>query len=804
MKAISRIAGMFALLASVVVSCEQLPGIEPVTVELNKELISNLPVGSEQTLIATLTPEGSEVTVVWSSDNEAVAVVDSEGVVTGVAPGEAVITAKAGESSATCKVVVTAVRATAIELNISELELELGVDGPFTLEYTLTPSNAVADDIEWSSSDETVATVENGLVTAHAAGEAVITVKCNDNTVSATCQVKVVAVEEKVSVTAIELTPETMSLTVGSEMSLVWNVLPENATDKAVVFSVEGDCVTVDENGKVTANAVGEAVVTVTAADGSGIKAECSVKVTSDNAIKAIYISSPEGTDLQVGKTLQLHATYAPEDAEPVSISWTVDNPDYAQVSQSGEVMGLSAYYDETNGAWSSVRVNLTADGTSSEIVLRVIPRQPEEIVVDLPENDELRIGEEWSFNPRLSPEGLPFQIACYGATLDPYSVFVSNKPGNAAVSFYISEHKDLVYMDLQRHVNVNVIPYWVETVILPETLELEAGSSHLLAPSFTSDVDGMQPTYTDVIWSSSDNSIATVNENTGEITARSAGTVEITATTSHEYSVPAGSEHKSGTCVVTVKPASVSLNIGDYYYSDGTWSSELDPSKTVIGVVFSRINATASDPKLASDYPGCTHGLVVSIDQYVAACAKDRNWGRAALVDWMNQNGYGYTTDLEKYCGYGSTKGLFAINAAQVSSYDDIVRIDYCEAVAEHRDKVAVPQGASDWYIPSFQEMKSLYEHFDEVNESLSNAGGTEMVKTYEYTYERVTGSGPVPTVGTADQHYYYSNNVTENSFNAFDMKTASAVTPKVMIDPWTSTSGEQTELPVRIVLAF
>lgn len=802
MKAISRIAGMFALLASAVVSCEQLPGIEPVTVELNKELISNLPVGSEQTLVATLTPEGSEVTVVWSSDNEAVAVVNSEGVVTGVAPGEAVITAKAGESSATCKVVVTAVKATAIELN--ESELELGVDGTFMLEYTLTPSNAVADDIEWSSSDETVATVENGLVTAHAAGDAVITVKCNDNTVSATCQVKVVAVKETITVTAIELTPETMSLTVGSEMSLVWNVLPENATDKTVVFSVEGDCITVDENGKVTANAVGEAVVTVTAADGSGIKAQCSVNVTSDNSIKAIYLNSSEGTDLQVGKTLQLHATYAPEDAAPVSVSWTVDNPDYAQVSQSGEVKGLSAYYDESNKAWSTVRVKLTADGVSGEIVLRVIPRQPEEIMVDLPENAELRIGEEWNFNPRLSPEGLPFQIACYGATLDPYSTFVSNKPGNAAISFYISDHNELVYGNMQRHVNLNIIPYWVETVILPETLELEAGSSHLLAPSFTSDVDGIQPTYTDVVWSSSDNSIASVNEKTGEITAVAEGTVEITATTSNDWSVPEGTEQRSATCVVTVKPAKVALNIGDYYYSDGTWSSELDASKTVIGVVFSKTNAVVSDPQLASDHPGCTHGLVISVDQYVAPCAKDRKWGRAALIDWMNQNGYGYFTDVDKYCGYGSTKGLIALNEAQVMSYEDTVRVDYCEAVIQHRDKVSAPSESSDWYIPSLQEMKSLYEHFDVVNSSLENAGGTVLVKTYTYTYDRMTGSGPVPTTGTGEQHYYYSNNVTENFINAFNMQNASTVTPKVQHELWSSTSGEQTELPVRIVLAF
>ena len=246
MKSIVRILAMLALLAAFV-GCDQLA--EQVTVTLNKGLISNLPVGSQQTLKATVTPEEFSASVVWSSDNEEVAVVSKEGVVTGVAPGEAVITAKVGESSATCKVVVTAVKPTSIELNVPELELE--VDGTFQLEYTLGPEFASADDVQWTTTDPEVATVENGLVTAVSVGEAVITVKCNDNSLAATCQVRVLGEVEDVSVTEIELASNA-ALYVGGEMTLVWKVLPANATNKKVEFSVEGDCITVDEDGNMT------------------------------------------------------------------------------------------------------------------------------------------------------------------------------------------------------------------------------------------------------------------------------------------------------------------------------------------------------------------------------------------------------------------------------------------------------------------------------------------------------------------------------------------------------------------------
>ena len=99
---------------------------------------------------------------------------------------------------------------------------------------------------------------------------------------------------------------------------------------------------------------------------------------------------------------------------------------------------------------------------------------------------------------------------------------------------------------------------------------------------------------------------------------------------------------------------------------------------------------------------------------------------------------------------------------------------------------------------------MVELSNNLDAVNASLEAAGGTTLRRTYEYIYDRQTGGEPIPTIGTAEQHYYYSNNITENTIYAYNMNTDKLVNPKVSTSPWDSVSGEKTPLPVRVVLAF
>ena len=746
---------LYVLFAAVfmTVSCEDPAQEVPVKVHLNKELMSNLPVGSSQTLVATLDPKDAVVTVVWASDNEAVAVVNEEGTVTGVTPGTAVITASVEKEKATCKVIVTAAKATKIEIDPASLSMEKGSTAE--LKVVATPSDAALTDLVWSSDDKNVATVADGVVTALGVGKATVMAVCNGGQLAAVCNVVVTS-------TATPDQPD------------------PDQPDPDQPDPDQPDQPDPDQP------------------DPDAPAIESVVIVAEGNA-----------SDLQVGLKLQLSAVFTPSNAKPESLSWVIsENPDAASLSQDGLLMGLNAAKNSDN-TWSDIVVTVYADGLSDSKSFRVIPRQPDAIEVDMPTEGYLRVGQEWRFNPRVIPEGLGYSVYC-SASLpsgkpqnDAYGVFTADAPGEIKGIFAVSGNENLVYNSLRKDVYLPVKPYYVETVILPETMEVEVGGSFIMTPEFTSDVAGHEPTFKDVVWTSSDEAKATV-DSYGKVTAHAAGTVQITATTSNSYSVPSGQQQKSATCTLTIAEASVKINVGDYYYSDGTWSSQLDPSKTVIGVVFARANSASSDALLAKDYPGCVHGLVLSVDEYVQSCTTDRTWLRADLISWMDKNGYNQWLVDDKYCGYNNTQGLLAINAAKVKSGDGVIHVNHVDAVLQHRENVKTPAGASAWYMPSYMEMVELSNNLDIVNASLEAAGGTTLRRTYEYIYDRQTGGEPIPTVGTAEQHYYYSNNITESTIYAYNMNTDKLVNPKVSTSPWDSVSGEKTPLPVRVVLAF
>lgn len=792
---------MLLLAAVAVVGCKDPLEENPIKVHLNKELISNLPVGSSQTLIATLEPKDAVATVVWSSSDEAVAVVNEEGLVTGVAPGEAVITAAVDKETATCKVIVTAVKPTKIELDQTSAKVELGTT--LTLEVVVTPSNAVAADIAWSSSNSQVASVADGVVTPLAVGKTTITAKCNGGELAAVCQVEVVeeGALSKVFVSQIQV-PSSLKLNEGEESTLEVVVLPADATDKSVTFSSNNtDCVTVDsKSGLVKAIKAGNATVTVAANDGSGISAVCAVIVNSkdDNGaeLESVKISvDGNATDLQVGLGVHLTPIFFPAEYKPKSVSWFVSqNTHLASVDQNGNVTGVSAVKDSDNN-WTSVIITVNADGKESSTSLRVIPRQPEGIEVSLPEEGWIRVGQVWDFKPRVLPEGLGFGVTC--SIMKPGNKFTSDSelssdvPGTIAAQFAVATHEDLVYSGYRRDVSLNVLPYWVESISLPETQEMEVGGSLVLSPEFTSDVDGVQPTYKDVKWSSSDQSVASINERTGEIIAHAAGQTTIVVTTANEWSVPGGQAQKSATCVLTVKAADSGLNVGDYFYSDGTWSSELQSGKTVVGVVFAKANATTADPVLAKDFPNCTHGLVLGLTEYV-----DQDFGSVSCY-----NGHGYYTnlgydassivDVEKQNGYGNSKAHRDLNASKA----DYVALFNAESgvIATQTNAVATPTGASSWYVPSYKEMTMILANYDTVNAAIVSAGGMAIAtpnpiedswdgnRTSDWYWTSTIYGIPY---GASYDHYKY----------AFDISKGA----------WTTSQQSSAKCKVRVVFAF
>ena len=302
-------------------------GIESIT--LNKTALT-LFKGKTETLIATLAPKGlTGYTIDWSSSKPSVATVDN-GVVTAVKEGTAIITAKAGDKSATCAITVVATPVTSVSLDKTSASLKAGET--VTLTATVNPSDATDKTVTWSTSDATVATVSNGVVTAKEVGTATITAQAGDK--SAKCVITV----EATPVATVTLDKTNATLRAGQTMTLTATVSPGNATDKTVTWSTSNAAVATVTNGVVTAMKVGVATITAKAGDKT---ATCSITVEA-TPVASVTLDKTS-VNLSTGQTVTLVATINPSDATDKTVTWSSSNTSIASVSDSGLVSAKSA-----------------------------------------------------------------------------------------------------------------------------------------------------------------------------------------------------------------------------------------------------------------------------------------------------------------------------------------------------------------------------------------------------------------------------------------------------------------------------
>lgn len=162
---------------------------EPSEVSVNPAIL-NLTEGEQYSISVSVYPSDAEQTVLWSSDDETVAVVSDSGLVTALSQGNCIIAATTSNGkSATCAVSVSRQVIKPTSVTIPET-MELEVGGTQIINPEILPSNAETTLIWWSSEKE-VATVENGLVSALSAGRCRITVR-TDNGLEASCEVTVI------------------------------------------------------------------------------------------------------------------------------------------------------------------------------------------------------------------------------------------------------------------------------------------------------------------------------------------------------------------------------------------------------------------------------------------------------------------------------------------------------------------------------------------------------------------------------------------------------------------------------------
>ena len=265
---------------------------------------TTLAVGETETLAATVAPDNAtDKTVTWSTSDENIATVNN-GVVTAVAAGEAIITATAtngtedtsDDKTSECKVKVKP-KVSGISLNKESTIIITGKSE--TLKATVTPEGAKDKTVTWSTSDGTIATVNNGVVTAVAAGEAIITATATngtDNTaddVSATCRVVV-----HDPIPYLDWDGEKLVKRTGDDACKNYTVVTENTTNWTTGWYVVNSTVTI--NGTVTVSGTVHLIL----CDGASLNVITSmdrdnnaISVNQDGSSLTIYAQS-KGTSM--------------------------------------------------------------------------------------------------------------------------------------------------------------------------------------------------------------------------------------------------------------------------------------------------------------------------------------------------------------------------------------------------------------------------------------------------------------------------------------------------------------------------
>ena len=330
---VTTVDGDFAATCAVTVLQQPVTGIS-----LDKTSVT-LNTTETYTFVATVDPvDASNKSVTWSSSDAAIATVDDKGVLTGIKAGTATITVTTvdGDFTATCAVTVLQ---PVTGVSLDKTSVTLNTTDTYTLIVNVDPIDASNKSVTWSSSDAAIATVdEKGVVTGIKAGTATITVTTVDGDFTATCAVTVLQ-----PVTGVRLDKTEVTLNIAESTVLQATVLPADASNQTVEWSSSNDDIaTIDNGGKITAVAIGNAIITVTTTDGSHT-ATCQV-IVKPILVASVKITCEEDQLLLTPnqQTLHFSASVLPENATDKDLVWSIESgDDLATITQNGVLQAI-------------------------------------------------------------------------------------------------------------------------------------------------------------------------------------------------------------------------------------------------------------------------------------------------------------------------------------------------------------------------------------------------------------------------------------------------------------------------------
>ena len=293
----------------------------------------NINVGETLTLSASVLPTTALQSVVWTSDNVAVATVSSSGVVTGVSAGDVNITATAQGTTISKTVQITVLQLEPATVVVSgSATLLVGANATYS---AVVGPTGVNQTVVWSVDNSSVATIDaaTGVLTALSDGAVVITATSSTHS----------SVKGTLTVTITRPEPETVVISgsdtavIGTNLTLSATVNPNHAL-QSVTWSVDNSSIaTIDAaTGVLTPLASGTVVVTATSIAKNTVQATKTITVTKPSPTSITINGS--GFALAGGATITLSAIVNPSGVSQ-TVTWSVDKPLVATIDASTGVL---------------------------------------------------------------------------------------------------------------------------------------------------------------------------------------------------------------------------------------------------------------------------------------------------------------------------------------------------------------------------------------------------------------------------------------------------------------------------------
>ena len=571
----------------------------PVTGVTVDKTEAKMKVGETLRIIAEVSPaNAANKNVTWSSTDTSVVTVSDTGLCTAKAGGSATIVVRTQDGGfvATCMITVYQ---EVESIRLSKTTARVGRGSTIRLRATVLPETATNKKVTWSSSDNSIATVnQDGEVTGLKIGDPVIiTATTVSGNKMATCKVTVTE-----PVTGLIISPTSKTLKKGQYFTIKATVYPtDRVTNDTVLWASSNPKVAkVDSKGKVTAVAGGKATIQAKTED-QGFLGFCTVTVIEK--VSKITLNH-KSAYLSKGQKLTLKATVSNSTATNKKVVWTSSNKKVATVNSKGQVVAkgngtttIKVKATDGSGKYATCTIRVITRTTSvrlNQYYMTCIKGRSYRLTAKVyPTNASIKKIKWTSSNPkvaRVSQSGIVTAVGKGTCKITATNLAPGNKRATCNVTV------------------INPIPTTAITLNKDEITLVKGGTTKITARKIPANTTEATK------WMSNNPEVARVNQ-VGVVTGIRPGKTTIVAYTA------SGMEATCAVEIVAINRTSLTLEAYDRYtmYVDGAeegvlWSSS-NPSVATINATTGAVFAVkAGTTVLTATYKGCKMTCVLRV----------------------------------------------------------------------------------------------------------------------------------------------------------------------------------------------